>query len=74
MNKNLNKLTKKELLEVISKMSKKDLIMIINNKLGGAGELIKNTSTSTRTALIFDKNKKNKILSMANDELYLNNN
>jgi len=76
MNKKLNNLTKNELLEIISKMKKKDLINIIENKLGGSGEIIKQTSTSSRKAIVFNKNKVNKKnnLAMANDNLYLENN
>lgn len=75
MNKKLNSLTKNELLEIISKMKKADLINIIENKLGGSGEIIKQTSTSSRKAIIFNKNKVNKKnnLAMANDNLYLEN-
>ena len=73
MNKNLNNLSKKELLEIISNMKKKDLINIIENKFGGYDEIIKQTSTSSRKAIVFDKNKVNKKnnLAMANDNLYL---
>jgi hypothetical protein len=76
MNKNLNNLSKKELLEIISNMKKKDLINIIENKFGGKEEIIKQTSTSSRKAIVFDKNKANKKinLAMANDNLYLENN
>jgi len=76
MNKKLNNLNKKELLEIISKMRKSDLIKIIENKLGGSAEIIKQTSTSSRTAIVFNKNKVNKEinLAMANDNLYLENN
>ena len=73
MNKKLNSLTKNELLGIISKMKKEDLINIIENKLGGSGEIIKQTSTSSRKAIVFNKNKVNKKnnLAMANDNLYL---
>lgn len=76
MTKNLNSLTKLELLEIIGKMKKEDLIKIINNKIGGTEELIKQTTTSSRKAIIFDKSKllKKNNLAMANDNLYLENN
>jgi hypothetical protein len=76
MNKKLNSLNKSELLKIISNMKKKDLINIIETKFGGSEEIIKETSSSSRKALVFDKNKVNKKnnLAMANDNLYLENN
>ena len=76
MNKKLNSLNKSELLKIISNMKKKDLINIIETKFGGSEEIIKETSSSSRKAIVFDKNKVNKKnnLAMANDNLYLENN
>ena len=60
MNKKLNSLNKSELLKIISNMKKKDLINIIETKFGGSEEIIKETSSSSRKAIVFDKNKVNK--------------
>jgi hypothetical protein len=75
MNKTLKNKTKKELLEIISNMKKKDLIHIIENKYGGYEELIKETKTSSRKSIVFNKNKETlkTNLAMANDNLYLEN-
>ncbi len=76
MTKNLNNLTKKELLEIISNMKKKDLINIIMNQNGGNIEgNNKKTTVSSRKEIVFNENKLNKTnsLSMANDNLYLDN-
>lgn len=76
MTKNINNMTKKELLEIISNMKKKDLVNIILNQTGGGSEEEKNEkSTSTRKEIIFNRSKLNKKnnLSMANDNLYLDN-
>lgn len=62
---NLKKLKKKELLNIINKLTKEELIKIIETKIGGG-------SNSIRTPIIFNKNKVNKesIVAMANDSLY----
>jgi hypothetical protein len=52
MDTNLNNLTKKELLNVISKMKKKDLIEIISLKVGGF-----ETKYSIREPIQFNENK-----------------
>ena len=74
MNKKLNKLSKKELLEIIGGMKKKDLIDIIENKVGGGDEeILKITNTSIRKSIVYNKSKLNNSnnLAMANDNLYL---
>jgi ribosomal protein S9 len=80
---NIDVMAKKELLILISKMKKKELINIINTininiKTGGKEEIIKKTNTSTRKAIVYNKNillnNKNNIDVMANDKLYLENN
>jgi hypothetical protein len=76
MTKNLNNLTKKELLEIISNMKKKDLVNIIMNQNGGSNEENKEKKVSSRKEIVFNQNKLNKLnngLSMANDNLYLDN-
>jgi len=74
MNSNLNKLTKKELLNIVSKMKKEDLVHIIENKIGGGNEtIIKQTNNAIRKTISFNKNKANKIseeIAMANNKLY----
>ena len=67
----LNKLTKKELLNIISKMKKQELIDIINNKFGGGTSENKNV---IKKNIIFNKLKLNKKINnaMANDEIYDN--
>lgn len=70
---NLKKLNKKELLNVISKMKKNDLMEIINNKIGGDNEeIIKETNEAIRKSIKYNskKVKKNKNYIMANDEKY----
>jgi hypothetical protein len=52
MDTNLNNLTKKELLNVISKMKKKDLIEIISLKIGGF-----ETKYAIREPIEFNENK-----------------
>jgi len=76
MNKTLKTRTKKELLEIISNMKKSDLIHMIENKYGGYEELIKETKTSSRKSIIYNKTKETvkTNLAMANDNLYLENN
>lgn len=69
-NVNLQKLNKSELLKIIKKMKKDDLINIINNKIGGGDlSIIKETNNAIRTPLESSKySKKNN--AMANDNLY----
>lgn len=66
MNKDLNKLTKNELLQILSKLKKNQLIEILNNKIGG------NDSNAERTPIKFDKKKLDKKINiaMANDPIY----
>ena len=68
MNNNLHKLKKTDLLNIISKMKKKELIQIIETKVGG--------SDAIRSAIIYNKNKlkqnQNQTIAMANDTLYNN--
>jgi hypothetical protein len=63
MKNNLKQLTKTELLKIISKMKKNDLIQMI----GGS-------DNATRTAIIYNKEKNNKkeIIAMANNSIYNN--
>ena len=74
MNNNLNYMKKSELLTIISKMKKQELIQIINNKIGGGNELvIKETKNAVRKELVFDKSKEHKnnnVNVMANDPKY----
>lgn len=55
----LEKLTKTELLNIIGKMKKKEIIDIINNKIGGSNNsnIIKETPHSIRKKIIFDSKK-----------------
>lgn len=77
MNNNLKNLTKNELLTIINKMKKNDLIKIIESKIGGGDEqIIKQSETAIRKSIVFNKNKlkdlnKNNNV-MANDPLYNN--
>ena len=70
--KDLDKLTKQELLNIIGKMKKKDLIYIIENKIGG--EIIKKTKNAVRESIEFNLNKANTPVEnvMANNNLYKN--
>ena len=63
MKNNLKQLTKTELLKIISKMKKNDLIQMI----GGS-------DNATRTAIIYnkEKNHKKEIIAMANNSIYNN--
>jgi len=80
MDKNLNKLTKKELIQIISKFKKESLISFILNKKGGENNMnnmnnenkfIK-TNNAIRKFILFNKNKslekENNV--MANNNLY----
>jgi hypothetical protein len=84
---NIDKLNKSELLKIIGKMKKKELINIINNKIGGGDMLIiKETKNAIRSNfpyknnnLIKNKNNENKDKTLPDDEEYnkmyiLNNN
>jgi len=72
MDKSLNKLTKKELIQIISKFKKESLISFILNKKGGENEKNSN-NVSTREFILFNKSKNittnNKNI-MANNKLY----
>lgn len=73
MNNQLNKLNKEQLLNIISKMKKQDLIEIINNKTGGSNEkIISETKNAIRKEIHFDSlkinNNENNV--MANNNLY----
>jgi DNA replication protein DnaD len=77
MNNQLNYMKKSELLSIISKMKKQELVEIINNKIGGSNEhVIKETKNAVRKELVFNKNKesndkeKNNVNVMANDPKY----
>ena len=77
MEKYLNKMTKKELLKIISKMKKAELVTVIannSNKVGGSNEIIiKETKNAVRTPITYDQrrnNKKNHNNAMANNNLY----
>ena len=68
-----NTLTKKELLSIISKMSKKELLHIVNNKYGGNGN-----NSVVKTPIEFKQNisnKKNFIMKNDNqyNKKYINN-
>jgi hypothetical protein len=75
MNTKLDRLNKKELLEIIGKMKKTELINIINfQQKGGSNFVKKETDNAIRTPLEFDQNliinniNKNNV--MSNDSLY----
>jgi hypothetical protein len=73
MNNNLDKLSKSDLLTIIGKMKKTELVKIINNKIGGADEVvIKETQNAIRKSIVFNKSKLNKNVNnaMANDKIY----
>jgi hypothetical protein len=73
MNNNLDKLTKSDLLTIIAKMKKAELVKIINNKIGGSDEVvIKETQNAIRKSIVFNKSKlsKNVNNAMANDKIY----
>lgn len=78
MNTKLSKLNKKELLKIISKMKKNDLINIINNKIGGGdNNIIKETKNAVRRSFSINDSINNNNLkkpyinnSMANDPQY----
>lgn len=77
MDSTLTKLNKNQLLNIISKMKKKDLVYIINNKIGGENDekIIKETKNAIRKEIIFNKSKvknqnENENNSMANNTLY----
>jgi hypothetical protein len=80
MNSNLNKLTKSQLLNIISHMKKVDLINIIEVKSGGDGNIIKETNLAIRKSLKINisklnnksNNKSNNNLIMSNNKLYEN--
>jgi hypothetical protein len=70
INKNLHKLNKSELLKIISKMKKDELIEIIDNKIGGGNSnIIKETKNAIRRTFPIDHSK----ISNINDKLYINN-
>ena len=72
MDKSLNKLTKKELIQIISKFKKESLISFILNKKGGENEINSN-NVSTREFILFNKSKNIKTNNkniMANNKLY----
>lgn len=72
MDKSLNKLTKKELIQIISKFKKESLISFILNKKGGENEKNSN-NVSTREFILFNKSKNIKTNNkniMANNKLY----
>ena len=78
MEKNLEKLTKKELINKICKMSKKNIIKMLINKSGGVGETNGNSSEIITEPIVFNpaaaqnKNKnKNKNI-MNNNTIYAN--
>jgi hypothetical protein len=76
MNQKLNKLTKKELLNIISKMKKEELVNVISNQIGGENKnknIIKETENAIRRYIIFDKDKvkeNDERNSMANNSIY----
>ena len=81
MNSNLKKLTKNELLNIISHMKKDELINIIESKSGGGDEnIIKETNIAIRKSIKVNRNKLNQINNnndnnkyiMSNNNLYKN--
>jgi hypothetical protein len=76
MEKNLEKLTKKELINTISKMSKKNIIKMLINQSGGMVEGNVYTSEIITEPIVFNpsviknKNKNNNI--MRNNKIYEN--
>ena len=77
MNKELNKLKKKELVNIISILNKKDLVDVINCHMkkeskSGGGVIISRTKNAIRESLNFNVSKlQNKNIAMANDNIYL---
>jgi RIO-like serine/threonine protein kinase len=75
---NLQKLNKSQLLQIINKMKKEDLIQIIENKIGGGDEkIIAETRNAIRKEIKFDESKlhksnDNKYNSMKNNNKYIN--
>ena len=68
MDNNLKKMNKNQLLKIISKLKKDDLINIINTKFVGGGN-----NDIIRTPIVYNikkVNKNNKNNAMANDPLY----
>ncbi len=76
MSNNLQKLNKKELLEIIGKMKKTELINIINIKQNGGSNSVKTeTKNAIRTPLQFNKlleneQNNNNIHVMSNNKIY----
>jgi hypothetical protein len=68
MNQNLKNLTKNELLSIISSMKKKDLIDIINNKIGGENSI--NVVSRKPIQFNFDKYTKKAEKALPNNSLY----
>lgn len=67
MNQSLEKLNKQQLLSIISKMKKTDLINVINQQVGGGNNAIR---TEIKFNLNKLRNKKNGNLAMSNNIIY----
>ena len=75
MNSNLKKLTKNELLNIISHMKKDELINIIESKSGGGDEnIIKETNLAIRKSIKINKSKLNEVNKLNNNKYIMSNN
>ena len=73
MDNKLKKLNKEQLLNIISKMKKNELIEVINNKIGGGNSnVIKETKNAIRKTIVFNESKlqEKQENAMANDPIY----
>ena len=70
MNKSLEKLNKQQLLSIISKMRKADLINVINQQVGGGNNAIRTEIKFNLNKLRNKQNIKNDSLAMTNNNIY----
>ena len=69
----LNKLNKTQLLNIIKKMKKEELIHIIENKIGGGDiKIIQETNNSIRKPLEYNKYKNDKKNNSISDDVLYN--
>jgi hypothetical protein len=66
----MEKLTKKDLINIISKMKKKDLIQIIKTQVGGGNEAIRSSIIFNKTKLKNKNTSNTSNISMNNDNIY----
>lgn len=75
MNSNLSKLSKSELLNIISHMKKDELINIIEYKSGGGDEnIIKETNLAIRKSIKVNRSKLNELNKSKNNNKYIMSN